>query len=875
MCRKSPLVLVYFSWDPETLIHTDSILSNKLNAEAFCEIWNGGLCLALPNNTDSAGLASTVMRLELHCGNLVDFSYTDEAAGYDILCTAYSKLSWLLSFFKLNSLFRLTFMDFSLVDVTVFTKRFLLVYFLNCLAFSYRFSILFTSTEFFLIPSAQSLFAGSGWSERECWDMFGSYFTGQYNLWRLLSDYGFTGFPLRKDFPLTGFFEVSYDEKTKRLTRSPVELSQEFRLFSLNKGWSGHEHGNGAFGSINFLSDFFISICKFKFALLILLLILFMGSFFTKAPVFITNWLLTSVSKLRNPEKRVGSVFWGKILNFGRLGWFFDEPWDREADWKTMRLDRIDTFRSTIFPRAEERIRAYIHTWHDNDLTMYWKGFKPHYFEDLDEIMDVVRAKPYKRFLWPDRPYRDLIRDDLTNYPWITKSPKVAAHEDFVLSFMEEAPEWYQKIDNGMVYYFQSWTALFLFLSLVSFILFLICVHRVYPFKFKGVRNIFRSIKRDSVVTYKRLKALAKAFNKSRFFVNWDDKGKIPKYRFYYFGNWEFLWIYAFAWVAFILFCFTGVFIMEHPMTFLSWIFELNHRHLMSIFDTIVTSPKHPTISMEVFHNLMRFIFLFFLVRLFYMEMYNARFYPSLTAVQEMHWWWVRPQWATWCVIFFFFVVCFLWHFFDLEFFLAPAWILSSLPFNVWISIVTASFFPGFFILYWFQRQFFRNIVKKYRIKEWSRQDHRIIRITWLIFWFFQITIFWWSVAWGFTWYLVLLQYYIYHKAFQFYVVYEYALSEKWKRFVRRKRSLNQIKSDPDVAKFFLSPRWYLYWYHFRLQPKYLPGLFYLTYAGADWSHVASHLHAKPGEEWAHSMNMEYWVTPEEEDPENERWEET
>lgn len=82
------------------------------------------------------------------------------------------------------------------------------------------------------------IFGSAGWYEREVWDMFGVYFTEHGDLRRILTDYGFTGHPLRKDFPLTGFTEVFYNDEFRRITYEPVELAQEYRVFSLDSTWN-------------------------------------------------------------------------------------------------------------------------------------------------------------------------------------------------------------------------------------------------------------------------------------------------------------------------------------------------------------------------------------------------------------------------------------------------------------------------------------------------------------------------------------------------------------------------------------------------------------------------------------------------------------
>jgi NADH-quinone oxidoreductase subunit C len=92
------------------------------------------------------------------------------------------------------------------------------------------------------VPSACSVYPGADWFERETWDMYGVLFTGHPDLRRLLTDYGFEGHPLRKDFPTTGFVEVRYDDAAKRVVYEPVELKQEFRNFDFMSPWEGTEY---------------------------------------------------------------------------------------------------------------------------------------------------------------------------------------------------------------------------------------------------------------------------------------------------------------------------------------------------------------------------------------------------------------------------------------------------------------------------------------------------------------------------------------------------------------------------------------------------------------------------------------------------------
>lgn len=92
------------------------------------------------------------------------------------------------------------------------------------------------------IQSATSVYPGADWFEREAYDMYGILFTGHPDLRRILTDYGFDGHPMRKDFPLTGYVEVRYDDEQKRVVYEPVELRQEFRDFDYKSPWDGPEY---------------------------------------------------------------------------------------------------------------------------------------------------------------------------------------------------------------------------------------------------------------------------------------------------------------------------------------------------------------------------------------------------------------------------------------------------------------------------------------------------------------------------------------------------------------------------------------------------------------------------------------------------------
>ena len=118
-------------------------------------------------------------------------------------------------------------------------ERFDVVYMLLSLSQNQRARVKVTTDETQPVPSVTGVFSSAGWYEREIWDMYGVYFEGHPDLRRILTDYGFEGHPLRKDFPLTGYVEVRYDEEQKRVVYEPVTLTQEFRDFDNLSPWEG------------------------------------------------------------------------------------------------------------------------------------------------------------------------------------------------------------------------------------------------------------------------------------------------------------------------------------------------------------------------------------------------------------------------------------------------------------------------------------------------------------------------------------------------------------------------------------------------------------------------------------------------------------
>lgn len=125
------------------------------------------------------------------------------------------------------------------VDYPAREKRFDVVTHLMSPTLNARVRIRVQTDEVTPVPSATGLFPGADWFEREAWDMYGILFSGHHDLRRILTDYGFDGHPLRKDFPMTGFVEVRYDEVEKRVIYEPVKLAQEFRNFDFLSPWEG------------------------------------------------------------------------------------------------------------------------------------------------------------------------------------------------------------------------------------------------------------------------------------------------------------------------------------------------------------------------------------------------------------------------------------------------------------------------------------------------------------------------------------------------------------------------------------------------------------------------------------------------------------
>ena len=147
-------------------------------------------------------------------------------------------MPFLAEYLKKHSLTRCSnFVDITCVDYPTRKNRFELVYILQSLQENTKITLKTLTNEISSVHSISSVFKGACWGEREVWDMFGVFFKDSPDLRRILTDYGFSGYPLRKEFPLSGYLEVFYNDKQKRVVTKKIEMTQEFRSFDLITPW--------------------------------------------------------------------------------------------------------------------------------------------------------------------------------------------------------------------------------------------------------------------------------------------------------------------------------------------------------------------------------------------------------------------------------------------------------------------------------------------------------------------------------------------------------------------------------------------------------------------------------------------------------------
>lgn len=161
------------------------------------------------------------------------------SAGEIVIELNHNKLVYVLAFLKdhENCLYKLL-IDIVVIDFPEHKNRFSIIYNLCSVKYKCRLKIITCVDEITPLFSIAALYKNANWLEREVWDMYGVYFENHPDLRRILTDYGFEGYPLRKDFPLTGFKEVRYDDSQKRVIFESLEMTQEFRMFLFNSPWA-------------------------------------------------------------------------------------------------------------------------------------------------------------------------------------------------------------------------------------------------------------------------------------------------------------------------------------------------------------------------------------------------------------------------------------------------------------------------------------------------------------------------------------------------------------------------------------------------------------------------------------------------------------
>ncbi|WP_138933681.1 NADH-quinone oxidoreductase subunit C [Roseovarius arcticus] len=182
-------------------------------------------------------------------GSHIEMKRTDCVLGWSVergeltIDVALASIKGLVEFLKTDSTCRFSsLVDITAVDYPARAKRFDMVYHFLSMYQNQRIRLRVATREEDMVPSITDIHPSAGWFEREVFDMFGILFSGHPDLRRILTDYGFRGHPLRKDFPTTGYTEVRYDETQKRVVYEPVSLVQEYRQFDFMSPWEGAEY---------------------------------------------------------------------------------------------------------------------------------------------------------------------------------------------------------------------------------------------------------------------------------------------------------------------------------------------------------------------------------------------------------------------------------------------------------------------------------------------------------------------------------------------------------------------------------------------------------------------------------------------------------
>ncbi len=188
--------------------------------------------------TDLAALGETIKAA-------LPGAVTGSSVAFDELTLAIeaSRIVEIATYLKTDPALRfVSFIDVTAVDYPGREKRFDVVWHFLSPTLNARVRLRAEADETTQVPSIIEVFRGADWFERECYDLYGVIFTGHPDMRRILTDYGFDGHPLRKDFPLTGFVEVRYDDQEKRVLYEPVRLNQEFRKFDFLSPWEGADY---------------------------------------------------------------------------------------------------------------------------------------------------------------------------------------------------------------------------------------------------------------------------------------------------------------------------------------------------------------------------------------------------------------------------------------------------------------------------------------------------------------------------------------------------------------------------------------------------------------------------------------------------------
>ncbi len=192
--------------------------------------------------TDTPGLTHPLDDLASYLPQLLGRDYITSALVKGELCVSVRRESIARVLMTLRDDARCQFkllIDICGADYPERAERFEVVYHLLSLRHNLRLRVKVATDEDTPVPTVTSVYSTAGWFEREAWDLFGIYFGGHPDLRRILTDYGFDGHPLRKDFPLTGYVELRYDPEQQRVVYEPVKLAQDYRNFDYVSPWEG------------------------------------------------------------------------------------------------------------------------------------------------------------------------------------------------------------------------------------------------------------------------------------------------------------------------------------------------------------------------------------------------------------------------------------------------------------------------------------------------------------------------------------------------------------------------------------------------------------------------------------------------------------